>query len=130
MTFNKKIYNKEYQKKYYKSHYFKGSKLYKQLGEAHKKYHLSLRKKAIDVLGGPICANCGCAVYRILEINHRDGGGNKEKRIFKHRADFYRSIIKGKVNIVNYNILCRVCNISHYINLILGIKGHTIIWKG
>ena len=33
-------------------------------------YKKRLREKVIEILGGPVCVNCGCTKKEILEINH------------------------------------------------------------
>lgn len=82
----------------------------------------------MDMLGGPKCANCGCDEKSILEINHINGGGNKELRD-RDKTMLYRDIIKGRRDLSEFNILCRPCNMLHYVANILGIKGHKIIWN-
>lgn len=93
------------------------------------KYHANLRKKAINILGGPKCSNCGCTVFEILEINHLNGGGRKEARSGKATFSYLRDIIHGRVDVKKYDILCRVCNSLHYVEQLLGIKGHKVIWE-
>lgn len=91
-----------------------------------KDYKQRLREKVIEKLGGPICVNCGCNRKEILEINHIKCNGRQElKRYHNHHA-FFRDIINEKVNIRDYNILCRVCNAKHYIEEKIGIKGYEI----
>ena len=89
-------------------------------------YKKRLRGKAIEKLGGPVCINCGCTVSKILEINHINGGGRKELKKYKNYHSFFRAIINEKVNIRDFNILCRVCNAKHYVENELGIKGYKI----
>ena len=91
-------------------------------------YVQRLRVKAIEIIGGPVCCECGCQEYRILEINHLMGGGNREFAKIP-RATFYRSIIAGKRNPKEFNILCRVCNANHYVRDILGFKGFVVSWN-
>ena len=90
--------------------------------------HRRLREKAIELLGGKKCANCGCDDFSLLEINHLKGGGHAEQKIKSHRQ-LCRDIIKARVNLSEYNVLCRVCNALHYVEDILGIKGHKVIWR-
>ena len=93
-----------------------------------KEYMKELRRKVIDLIGGPICAECGCDEFRILEINHIEGGGtreHKEKRYKKMLCD----IVYGRVDAKKYNVLCRVCNAAHYVSSLLGIPGHRVIWQ-
>jgi hypothetical protein len=41
----------------------------------------------------------------------------------------YRQIVNDKVDLNEYNVLCRVCNALHYVQDILGIEGHTVFWR-
>lgn len=90
-------------------------------------YVRNLRQKTFQLLGGAICSGCGCDIYEILEINHKNGGGHKEHRE-KTMAQMYRDILSGKSNKNDYNILCRVCNSLHYVKDILKIGGHSVEW--
>ena len=90
--------------------------------------HRRVREKAIDILGGKRCANCGCDEFSLLEINHINGGGRSMSKTQQNRQ-LYRDIAKGRAELSDYNVLCRVCNALHYIRDILGIKGHQVIWK-
>lgn len=94
-----------------------------------KDYHKNIRLKAIDVLGGPKCINCGCDNLDILEINHIHGGGNLDAARRSNQLQFYRQVIKTSNPTSLYDVRCRPCNILHYIQDILGIMGHTIIWN-
>jgi len=90
--------------------------------------HRRVRERALDILGGKRCANCGCDEYSLLEINHIKGGGRAMLKIRQNRQ-LYRDIVKGRVELSDYNVLCRVCNALHYIKDILGVEGHQVIWK-
>ncbi|MCP9492906.1 MAG: hypothetical protein MSG64_00465 [Pyrinomonadaceae bacterium MAG19_C2-C3] len=90
--------------------------------------HRRLREKAIEILGGKQCAKCGCDEYSLLEINHIKGGGQAEQKL-KSPRQLCRDIIKANVDRSEYNVLCRVCNALHYVEDILGVKGHQVIWK-
>lgn len=90
--------------------------------------HKRVRERAIEKLGGKQCANCGCDEFSLLEINHINGGGRKEMKL-KQNRQLYREIVNDKVNLNDYNVLCRVCNALHYVQEILGIKGHQVSWR-
>ena len=123
---------KEYHRKYMKMYMQKYRDRCRQEGKIYwnKAYDRELKVKVMEVLGGPICAECGCSDKRILEINHVNGGGNKEcNNSSTDRRKIFRKIVAGKISRKNYNILCRVCNAAHYVRKILGIKGHRIIFK-
>ena len=69
-------------------------------------------KKVIQKLGGK-CARCGETDWRVLQINHINGGGTKERaRIGKK---IYTDILKGKRE-GEYNMLCANCNILYEYN--------------
>lgn len=91
--------------------------------------HKRVRESAMEKLGGKICSNCGCDQFSILEINHIFGGGRKALKETQNRQ-FYRAIVNDKVDLNEYNVLCRVCNALHYVNDVLGVKGHQVLWRG
>ena len=91
--------------------------------------HKLVRQRAMERLGGSKCSNCGCDDFSILEINHIKGGGRKELKA-KQNRQLYRDIMNDKVDLSEYNVLCRVCNALHYVQEILGVKGHQISWRG
>lgn len=91
--------------------------------------HKRVRESAMEKLGGKVCSNCGCDQISILEINHVFGGGRKALRETQNRQ-LYRAIVNDKVNLNEYNVLCRVCNALHYVDDVLGIKGHQVLWRG
>lgn len=76
-----------------------------------------------------VCNRCGCGDLRILEINHINGGGTKEKRENGRGHIFHSYIISGKRSIDDLELLCKICNIHHYVEDILGIKGHKITYS-
>ncbi len=90
--------------------------------------HRKVRAEALELLGGKRCANCGCDEFALLEINHVRGGGRAEQKI-KTPRQLYRDIVKARVELSDYNVLCRVCNALHYVEEILGVKGHEVIWR-
>lgn len=88
------------------------------------------RKQAINKLGGPKCVECGCEVYELLQINHKDGSGNKDrKENGMVSGKFWRAIAKETRDISNLEVTCRLCNQKHYVEYILGYPGFTIIYK-
>lgn len=91
-------------------------------------YYKKLKRRVVEMLGGPRCNKCGCTVEKILEINHVNGGGQRE---LKNGSSIriYRRIARGDFRPGEFNLLCRVCNALHYVKKLLGIKGHTVIWK-
>lgn len=77
------------------------------------------------------CDNCGCNDKRLIEINHKNGGGTKEfKMVHKgHIREFYRAINNGTREVDDLNLLCKICNTLHHVQENLGIHGHEVIWN-
>jgi hypothetical protein len=84
-----------------------------------------LRTKVLEELGGAVCCECGCDVEEIIEINHKNGGGNQDR---KHRSAlaFYGDLLKGRLSMGDFNVMCRICNAHHYVRDIMGVTGFTI----
>lgn len=73
------------------------------------KYNDKLRRKTIEVLGGK-CAKCGITDSRVLQIDHINGGGCRQKRTTSNTT-WYRQIVKDPESAkVVYQILCANCN--------------------
>ena len=131
-------------KKYYQDHKEIRSKYSKQYYIKHKEYLIKcvkerdtkLRINVLNIIseGNPYCIRCGCDDVRLLEINHKYGGGNKE--LTKERQEgrktlsFYRDIIKGKRKTDDLELLCRVCNSWHYLELKYGKLPYKVIYDG
>lgn len=80
------------------------------------------------IAGGEIrCAECGCDDERLLEINHKDGGGGKEIRETTSQK-FYRDIARLVRPCDDLNLLCRVCNAAHYLESKYGDLPFLILW--
>lgn len=95
--------------------------------KSQKEYVKILRAKVLKKLGGE-CVNCGCTIPEALEINHINGGGNKEYSK-TCRKQFYLDIIAGRRTIDDLELTCRICNNWHYLVEIKGIPdGWTITW--
>lgn len=86
------------------------------------------RKAALLAIGGGsiMCAGCGCDSYDYLEINHKNGGGAAEFRKSGHA--FYRLIATGRRQTEDLEILCKVCNARHALELKYGRLPFKIIW--
>lgn len=68
---------------------------------------------------GPIaCVRCGCDDVRLVEINHRDGGGGKDRR--KGSESWLIDIIAGRRSTHDLEVLCRPCNSVHALELRFG----------
>mgnify|MGYP001609670019 CR=1 FL=1 len=73
------------------------------------------------------CENCGCNIEKLLEINHKHGGGRKEMRNYKPTI-FYSNILKSKRKTDDLNVLCKICNILHYCELKYGKLPYKIMF--
>ena len=125
---------KEYAKKRYKKYYQTHKK---EENERAKKYFLKnkeqiyfkTRLKVLSKISSELkCRNCNCNDIRILEINHKNGGGRKEirEKYENSQSRFIKAILKGSRNTDDLEILCKICNILHHVQINLGIKGHEI----
>jgi len=64
------------------------------------------RLRIIDLLGG-CCARCGMNDVRILQIDHKDGGGSKETARVGWQSGLYKLV---RENPEKYQLLCPNCN--------------------
>jgi len=92
------------------------------------KYRHTLRLRIMEFLGGAFCANCGCNVVDLLEVNHKNGGGRKTRKYLFSTTE-WNKIIKGILKKEDYNVLCKVCNTLHYVTDIIGVQGHFVKWE-
>lgn len=66
-----------------------------------------IREKIFSILGDK-CVRCGYCDKRALQVDHINGGGNKESRSMSQSA-MYRKVIE--VGKAEYQILCANCNV-------------------
>ena len=78
----------------------------------------------------PRCANCGCDDIRLLELNHKNGGGGQEYKKGKNTMAVYRDIAMLRRNTDDLELLCRVCNARHYLEMKYGKLPLEVIWRG
>ena len=71
-----------------------------------------LRRYILFVLENK-CSCCGEKELNFLAIDHKFGGGSKERKIIGEKYSYYENIIK---NIKKYQILCHNCNVGKWIN--------------
>jgi hypothetical protein len=90
--------------------------------------YAKLRKRVLEFLDGPTCVNCGCDIYGILEINHRNGAGGRHRRDRGLLRVLY-DILSGRLQRDAVEVTCKVCNALHYVREILKIHGHTVLWR-
>jgi hypothetical protein len=91
----------------------------------------------MEICGGVKCVYCGCSDIRLLEVNHKNGGGNQErygtrkrKREMGQGYSFYLDIIMGRRKTDDLEVVCKPNNSVHYLELIYpDVKGHfKVIW--
>lgn len=93
--------------------------------EYHQEYRVEKRKKALDILGGN-CVYCGCDVYEILEINHKNG---RDKKGVLGQT-LVRHILNGNADLSELEVTCRICNAWHYVTKLRNFPDRwTIKWE-
>lgn len=96
--------------------------------------HKKLRMQSLQKISGskiPYCNNCGCIFLPLLQINHKNGGGRKEKKLYNNTREFYKQIVMGKRKIHDLEVLCAVCNTKHYAETKFGVRYNvTCVSKG
>ena len=134
-----KVKKKEYDKKYYQENreriiervkkYNQNNK--EQRDNYNKYYYRKLKNKVLNILSNnnPHWVRCGCDDIRLLEINHKNGGGNQECRKGEKITNIYYEIYKGRRGMDDLEILCRVCNAWHYLELKYGGLPYKIIYN-
>ena len=95
-------------------------------------YSKKYREIAMQVISGGrmACVRCNCDDKRLLEINHKNGGGGKEMQAGKASHRFYIDIARLRRSSEDLEILCRVCNAEHYLELKYGKLPFRIVWEG
>ena len=98
--------------------------------ERAKKTRETVRKVIFNLLsdGNPVCANCGCDDARFLEINHINGGGTKELHKGQKTNSFYLDIYSGRRKTDDLNLLCKICNALHFLELKNGKLPFVVSW--
>jgi len=97
------------------------------------KTHLDLKRKVFAIISQstePKCISCGCNDIRLLEVNHINGGGAVEYRARGNSINFYRDIVALRRNTDGLEVLCRVCNAKHYLELKYGKLPIEVKWNG
>jgi len=75
---------------------------------ARKRAYNNRKVKAMNMVAGPVCNQCGCDELDFLEFNHIDGGGCKDWKENNGKAMADR-VIMGR-GVEDLEILCRLCN--------------------
>lgn len=120
----------------------------------HPENHKRSRRKYYDKIVNAVfshygnkCSNCGCPnisskaftsnrflkdkIYidrKFLELNHIKGEGYLDRGL-KSNLQVCIELVKGIRSWEDYNLLCRVCNILHYVQTVLKINGHKITYS-
>ena len=97
---------RKYERRYKENH--------RELIKVHaKKCRIKRRQKVLMIVGNGnvMCKRCGNTDIRILEINHINGGGNKE--VGRKSSIFLNNILNGSRSTEDLEILCRPCNSIH-----------------
>jgi len=71
------------------------------------KKHIERRAKVLEFLGGQ-CVVCGFSDTRALQIDHINGGGNKERRESPSCFSYWKKIMSTPSG--KYQLLCANCN--------------------
>lgn len=97
--------------------------------ETSRKSYLKRKKKLLIMIsnGNLKCVNCGCNDIRLLEINHKNGGGSVERKR-TGCLNLYEQIRRGERGIKDLELLCRVCNAQHYLESKFGRLPFKIKW--
>ena len=106
------MYNQEHkeEQRAYKKKYYQEHREEVNLKDRIKGWDRKL--KVIEILGGR-CRNCGITDARVLQINHINGGGNKEYIAHRTTSTFYNRILSGERDTKDLELLCANCNILY-----------------
>ncbi len=72
------------------------------------KYNQTLRQAVLQHLG-EVCARCGHADERALQIDHINGGGRLDRQGLSTQQ-FYKQVLQGRPG-DKYQLLCANCNV-------------------
>lgn len=117
------IEHREYTKQWKKNHPEKER-------EYNKNQYKKVRISVLNIIsnGNPRCVRCGCDDINLLEINHKNGGGQKEFDK-ENTQNFYRKIYKRVRKIDDLELLCKVCNAWHALELKYGKLPYKVIYN-
>jgi len=94
---------------------------------------INIKLRAFRMLGGAKCVNCGCTDIRILEANHKNLDGYKERKgYYQGMASgqiLYMNILNGKRKTDDLEVTCKICNALHYVKKKFGIMNYKVIWE-
>jgi hypothetical protein len=102
-----------------KATWIRNSKKWRQENKERQSYlnarkRLRLKLKLIKMMGGK-CCKCGIEDYRVLQFNHINGGGNKERKDKKSYdpCKHYTEILRNKRYLTDIDLRCANCNIIY-----------------
>jgi|GEM_PF-1666878 len=68
--------------------------------------------------GPVVCVRCGCDDLRVLQVNHKLGGGNREAKAVKGGLmRLYLDVYQKRRGVDDLEILCQPCNHVHAVEL-------------
>ncbi|MFH0880826.1 MAG: hypothetical protein V2A34_14015 [Lentisphaerota bacterium] len=76
----------------------------------------------------PTCVRCGCDDIGLLEVNHINGGGNKEMEGGKYASQFWYDIALGRRDTSDLEALCKACNAIHALEMRFGKLPLKVVW--
>lgn len=80
--------------------------------ERRRQSHYRLRLAAFEKIGGARCIRCGETDVRVLQVNHKNGGGAVEFRA-SSPSQLYRAIRDGSRSAEDLEVRCSNCNIIY-----------------
>ena len=114
MTEEQKEKNRKRAREWYKKHKDKADAWYhrhkKRMRELARLRWKKLRIRVINFLGGK-CSGCGIADERVLQVDHKRGGGTKHRKSMGGSAQFkiYKLVLKD-IEHKKFQLLCANCN--------------------
>jgi len=105
---NKKHDIKSNSKQDYKNKWRKSLKA-KEYDKKYQSARLKLIKEKIFEKYGNKCKDCGISDKRVFQIDHINGGGTIESRLYQNRITYFLRILKDKKG--KYQLLCANCNV-------------------
>lgn len=74
-------------------------------------YKDRIKEKIFALLGG-LCRHCGFDNKLALQIDHINGGGGKERSMFKSPTTYYSNVLRTiELGDEKYQLLCANCNV-------------------
>lgn len=64
---------------------------------------------------GSICELCSHSDIRVLELDHRAGGGTQDRKA-RRPSQLYRDLVSGKEDKCRFRLLCANCNRLVHLN--------------